>query len=408
MERADVVVIGGGVSGLGFAWQAAQAGRQVLVLEREPRVGGCLASVRLPSGYWFELGAHTCYNSYGSLIDILEGANATDRLLERGPARARFGLLRDGRYRWLSPPKVLLQLNWLEAAVNAPRGLLTKKAGRTIQEYYSRLLGKGNYRKVLGPFFGAVPSQSADAFPVEGPGSLFKKRERREAYLKSFSLEGGLQSAVEAAASHPNVTVESGVAVTRVARAEGGLRVELEGRTLEAPVVAVATPVSVAAELLREDFGRLAETLGRVGTVRVESVGAAVAREKAWMPEAAFVVPVDDVFHSVVTRDPVPDERRRAFTFHFKPGLSRDEKLARMTEVLKVEEGDLEGLAERETVLPSPVLGHGETVAAIDAALAGERLALVGNYFAGLAIEDCLVRSRAEWARVAGAAEPVG
>ena len=40
-------------------------------------------------------------------------------------------------------------------------------------------------------------------------------------------------------------------------------------------------------------------------------------------------------------------------------------------------------------------------VQAIDRQLAGTRLCLSGNYFAGLAIEDCVARSLGEWARVA-------
>lgn len=55
------------------------------------------------------------------------------------------------------------------------------------------------------------------------------------------------------------------------------------------------------------------------------------------------------------------------------------------------------------TLLPSPVLGHDRTIAELDRMLAGTRLSLTGNYFEGLAIEDCVLRSRAEWARVAGA-----
>jgi UDP-galactopyranose mutase len=56
-------------------------------------------------------------------------------------------------------------------------------------------------------------------------------------------------------------------------------------------------------------------------------------------------------------------------------------------------------------VLPSPVLGHKDVVAGLDAALAAQpRLAVTGNWFAGLSIEDCVQRSRAEWQRVADAA----
>jgi protoporphyrinogen/coproporphyrinogen III oxidase len=46
-------------------------------------------------------------------------------------------------------------------------------------------------------------------------------------------------------------------------------------------------------------------------------------------------------------------------------------------------------------------LDHGGTVRELTDALSGQRLALTGNYFDGLAIEDCVQRSFGEWARVA-------
>ncbi len=59
-------------------------------------------------------------------------------------------------------------------------------------------------------------------------------------------------------------------------------------------------------------------------------------------------------------------------------------------------------MSERRAILPSPVLGHADVVAEIDRLCAGERLCLTGNWFGGLSIEDCVDRSRREWARVAG------
>jgi UDP-galactopyranose mutase len=403
-DRYDVVVVGGGISGLALAWKAAQQGRKVLVLERAQRVGGCLHSERTADGFWFELGAHTSYNSYGAFLDVAVGAGVAGKVVERGPARGRFGLLRDGVARWLTPPKVLLQLNWLEAAVHVPAGIFAPKAGQTVYSYYSRLLGRRNYDRVLGPFLAAVPSQRADGFPLEGPGSLFKKRPRRAEFIRSFGFDGGLQVVCDAAARTPGVTVELGVEVRAVSPRAGGFAVSTAGgRTLDADVAALAVPPDVAVPLLREDFPELAGQIARVKTVTVESVGVVLPREKAWMPECAFLVPVDDTFHSCVTRDPFPDPRFRGFAFHFKPGQTRAERLRRVTEVLRVTEADLVHLAEKRLSLPSPALGHGEIVAEIDRCLAGSRLAVTGNYFEGLAIEDCVLRSNAEWRRVAGA-----
>jgi protoporphyrinogen/coproporphyrinogen III oxidase len=172
------------------------------------------------------------------------------------------------------------------------------------------------------------------------------------------------------------------------------------GGTLEAPLAAVAAPPDAAASMLHDDFHELATAISRVKTVTVESMGVVLPRSRCWMPECAFVVPVDDVFFSCVTRDPVPDPERRGFAFHFRPGVSREEKLRRMTEVLRVSREELGTPAEQRLTLPSPALGHAEVVRDVDAALAGGKLAVTGNYFGGLAIEDCVLRSNAEWARI--------
>jgi len=402
MATADVVVVGGGISGLAFAWKAAQAGKRVVVLEREPRVGGCLHSVRRADGFWYELGAHTSYNSYGAFLDIVAGTGIAGKMRERGPARALFGLLRGETIEWLTPPKILLKLNWLEAAAHFPLNFLRKKDGETVYSYYAKLLGRRNYDRLFSPFFAAVPSQKADGFPVEGPGSLFKKRPRRKEFIRSFGFEGGLQLVCDAAAAAPGVRVETGVVVERLATGGAGHVVTTrDGRTLDAPVVALAATADEAARLAGESHPELARAISRVKTVTVESVGVVLPREKCWMPECAFVVPVDDVFHSAVTRDPFPDPARRAFAFHFKPGVAREAKLKRMSDVLRVPVAELGELDEQRLVLPSPALGHGELVAEIDRCLAGGKLAVTGNYFAGLAIEDCVLRSNEEWARVA-------
>ena len=402
MADVDVIVVGAGISGLSLAWKAAASGRRALVLEREQRVGGCLHSHRRPDGYWFELGAHTTYNSYASFLDLVVGTGLAGEIVERGPARGRFGLLRGDEVRLLTPPKVLLQLSWLEAAVHFPAGIFRKKAGQTMYSWFAGLVGRRNYDRLLSAFFAAVPSQDADGFPAEGPGSLFKKRTRRQEFPRSYGLRGGLQRVCDAAAAAPGVTVERGVAVARIARGGGGFVVTAaDGRRFEAERCAVAAPPDQAAAMLRDDFHELATAVSRVRTVGVESAGVVLPRGRSPLPECAFVVPVDDVFFSCVTRDPFPDPERRGFTFHFRPGVPREEKLARMAAVLGVPREGLGEVVEARRTLPSPALGHGDVVAEIDRLLAGRKLAVTGNYFAGLAIEDCALRSTAEWARIA-------
>jgi UDP-galactopyranose mutase len=402
MEKTDVIVVGGGISGIAFAWKAATAGRSVLLLEGSDRIGGCLHSHRGPGGHWYELGAHTAYNSYGGFLEIAAATGAAAQIVQRGPARARFGYLRGDAYEWLSPPALLKRFNWLEIALHGPLGMLRGKAGRTMAEYYGGLLGPGNYRRWLKPFLAAVPSQDADGFPAEGPGSLFKKRPRRKEYPRSYGFTGGLQTVCDAALRTPGITAQTGAPVTRLAPAGAGfVATTADGRAFEAPLAALATSIDAAAAILRGDFPDLAQAVGGVKTVTVDSWGVVLPSARCWMPEVAFVIPADDLFLSAVTRDPFPDPGHRSFTFHFRSGQTCEERLRRMAEVLRVPAAELGEPQKRRTVLPAPALGHDRVVAELDRQLAGRRLALTGNYFQGLALEDCVQRSFAEYARLA-------
>ena len=401
MTDAEVAVIGAGISGLSFAWKAAQEGTKVLVLEKENRIGGCIRSHRYDDGFWYELGAHTVYNSYSGLLDIAVGTGLSKTLVQRGPARARFGLLQNGEISWLTPPKVLLRLNWFEAAVHAPLGILRGKRGRSVKQYYAGVLGPENFRRILSPFFAAVPSQCADDFPVEGPGSLFKKRSRREEFPRSFGFPSGIQDICDAIAAHPNIEIRMETNVVEVKATGSGFLVRTaQGEEIRAGIAAIAATHTAAAGLLQDSFPRISESVRQIQAVSLESLGARIARSKCWMPDCAFVVPVNDVFFSAVTRDPFPDADWRAFAFHFRPGLDEGQKIKRMCDLLRVSPGELEGLTGQRTTLPAPRSNQAAIVADIQTQLAGSRLGLIGNYFGGLAIEDCITRSFDEWNRL--------
>jgi UDP-galactopyranose mutase len=400
MEHRDAIVIGGGISGLAFACRAAAAGKVALVLERSERLGGCIDTRRPDPTFWLEMGAHTCYNSYGSFIEIVETCGLRERIQPRGKARRCFALHSGGKLTAMGPFSVFLQFDPWEILRAVPSWPFAGKDGQTIRSYYSRLVGRQNYDRILGPFMAAVPSQSADDWPASGPGSLFKKRSRRKDVARSFTFRDGLSTIVAGIAARPGVHTLTGAPVRDVRRAGRGFQVTTaDGRRFEAPVVALAVPPPEAATVARADFPELAGQLAGIRMASIDTLGVVVARGKVTIPEIAFLVPRDDIFFSVVTRDPVVDPARRAFTFHFRTGYSRAEKLSRVSDVLGIGESDLLEVCEGTTALPSPVLGHGDRMREIDRLLEGGRLAVTGNYFAGLAIEDCVLRSSAEWTR---------
>ena len=396
MVDCDVLVIGGGVSGTSFAHHAARAGRGVLLVEREPRVGGCLASERTPSGYWYELGAHTAYNSYGAFLELIEGVGLAGALQRRAKPVLRF--LKDGGVAPGSNALALLaQFGKLELLRSLPSWFKKDGPDATVRERFTRYVGARNYARVLGPMLSAVPSQRADDMPAS---ALFKKRPRRDDMPRSFTLDGGLRAVPESVVRQPGIDLLLGRAATGIARDGATWRVRFDdGSQVSASLLALALPPQAAAGLLREVEPELASMAAEVEEVELVSLGLVLPRTALRLAEATFLIPLEDSFHSVVTRDVVPDPDLRAFTFHFKPGLDAKQRVQRALSILGVHESDVEHRAERAGTLPALRRGHAQKVAGLDRALAGRNLALTGNWFEGLSIEDCALRSRAEWQR---------
>ena len=271
----DLIVIGGGISGASLAFAAARAGWRPLLLEREKQLGGCVHSARQADGYWLELGAHTCYNSYGGVIEMIEACGLRERITAR--ARVPFRLLRDGALR--SIPR---ELSFLEIALSLPRALGVRKDRETVRSFYSRLAGARNYDRVLSPLFAAVPSQNADGFPA---GMLFKKRARRKDVLRSFALAGGLQTLFERLAEHDGIAARTGVEVTAVETSNSTftLRTATSG-TFAAKRLALAVPPPQAAALVRACRPELADSLERIRTARIESVAVTLPAERLTLP----------------------------------------------------------------------------------------------------------------------------
>jgi len=390
-ENVDVVVLGAGISGLCLAHRVAQAGRDVLVLESATQPGGCVRSPHEPAGYWFEMGTHTLYNSYGSLLTIIEELGLRERMLTR--RRAPFRLLVDGKLR-----SIPSQLSLTELFASAWHAFSERKQGQTVADYYGKLVGRRNWKRVFAPLFTTVLSQPADNFPAD---ILFKKRARRKDIPRSYTFAGGIQTLTDRIAAEPRIAVRTNAEVRGLARTGGSFVVEIAGGDrVFAQRLALALPAPESARLLAPLGPEIATALSSIQTAKIESVGVVAEARHVQLPRLAGIVPIGDTFFSVVTRDVVPDERLRAFTFHFRAGLSLDERIDRICAVIGVGRGQLACVATHATSLPSLALGHATISEEIDRRLPGSDLYITGNYFGGLAIEDCSLRSAKEAERL--------
>lgn len=394
MENYDVIVVGAGISGMSFSHYATKAGLKTLVLEKSPRIGGSFHSEALTknkSDFWLELGAHTCYNSYSNLIEVIEDCGIADQISPR--AKAPFKVLTNGNVKSFTS-----QINFFELLTSIPKAFSRKKEGETVESYYGSILGKKNFKKVFSALFSAVPSQNADEFPAD---ALFKKRERRKDILKHYTMKNGLESITSAIAEHDKPVIKFGVEIGEIKQDDKGYVLKTNEGNFSCRSLSICTSVTSAPALLNNISTELADKISKIRFQKIESFGVVVPKDSTKLVLFAGLVPIEDAFFSAVSRDTVPDSSYRGFTFHFKPELlTADQKVEKICKVLGISKDQIIESHEKLNIVPSLRLGHYALIDEIDQLLKEQNLFLSGNYFAGLSIEDCVSRSKAEVERM--------
>ena len=388
------IVVGGGISGLSAAHYAAQAGIDTMLLEREGRLGGCMQTHTFTQldDFWVEAGSHSCFNSYGNLLEIMERLD----LLRNITAKAKQG------YRlWHGGERksVLSALHVPELMLSLPRLFRQSKSACSVSEYYGTGLGKRNYRDLFGPAFRSVICQTADDFPAE---ALFRKKPRRKEVLRSFTMPHGLSDIPRAIAEGSGFRIDSGRAVSAIASGGNGFIVQREdGSERTCEHLTLAVPPDVAARLLKDVAPDAATILDRIGMAEIDTLLLAYKKADLTVPEMAGLISVDGAFLSAVSRDFMADDRYRGFAFHFPGGrLTPVERVDAACAALDVSPDRAAAVAHATNRLPSLRKGHQRLIAALDQTLATRPLAATGNWFLGVSIEDCITRSRSEHQRL--------
>ena len=81
---APVVVVGGGMAGLAAAFELASAGRAVVLLERDDRVGGNIKSVEI-DGVGVDVGVVQLWEWYWCVLDVARRVGVSDRIVHSEP-----------------------------------------------------------------------------------------------------------------------------------------------------------------------------------------------------------------------------------------------------------------------------------------------------------------------------------
>jgi oxygen-dependent protoporphyrinogen oxidase len=381
----DLIVVGAGISGLSLAYQVAQKGKQVLVLEGDHRIGGCLNThYHDKNDFWVEMGAHTFYASYTNLIGLIQSSGLETSIEPR--AKVGMKVFTDKH------EKIMSRVSKWELLTSGPKLFFSKRDGKTVKEYFGNIVGKKNYDKVFTRMFSAVIVQNADDFSAE----FFLKRRKTKSkeHPKSFILKKGMQSFMNALAETENITVLTEQKVVAV-RKENGVSLTTEsGEEFKATDIAFAVSPSVAGTLLSDINSELASKLKEYTTKNILSRTVVLPKEKLAFEPVSFIIPLQGTCLSMVTRDVMEHNESRGFAFHFEENnIPKEEQEALMAKMLGVDESDLGETIVANHRLPVLDLGHKERIQYIQNLAEEAGVYLTGNYFNGLSLEDCVERS---------------
>jgi len=452
---ADVVVVGGGISGLATAFGLKQRGVAVEVLDAGARAGGVIGSVRR-DGVLYETGPNSALDTTPLINELLDALSIRAERADASAVAATRFIVRGGRLVALptSPPAFLTtpaftlgaKLRLFREPFIAPA---PPDAEESIAAFVRRRLGSEFLDYAIDPFVAGVYAGDPErisvpaAFPrlhalEQKYGSLIKgqirgARERRRSAEKakntagSFSFRGGMQTLTDALVRAVG-RVEAGARVERIERdpdggwtvigTRGGEPVVRRGRS-----VVLAAPADAAAKLMRDLAPAATQGLAAIDYAAIASVATAYRRADVAHSLAGFgfLVPkierrriLGSLFSSSMFEGRAPEGTVLLTTFvgglrnPDLPGRTDDELdgivRAELAALVGARGEPLWAVVTRWTrAIPQYNLGHRERLRPVeDAERALPGLYFCANYRGGVSVGDCIKSAHAMAEGVAG------
>jgi len=391
-ESYDMIVIGAGISGLSLANHIARSGKKVLVVDAAKKVGGCL-NTYYKDDFWVEMGAHTFYATYANLIDLIQKNELEQDIV----AREKVGM----KVFTDKHEKIMSGVNKFELIRSVPNLFFSKRDGKTVKEYFGKIVGRKNYDNVFTRMFSAVIVQNADNFSAEY--FLKRRKTKSKEHPKSFILKKGMTSFMEALAAHENIKVQLNTKINQLTKNQEGFEVKSElGDVFTSKDIALAVSPKLASELSKGLNSDLSSVLADYPIQNIESRTVILPKEKLNFDPVSFIIPLQGPCFSMVTRDVMTHDHMRGFAFHFEENhIGKEEQEKFMTELLCIDSLDAETV-EAKHKLPLIKIGHTERMAKIKQLAEETGIYITGNYFNGLSLEDCVERSKQEFERYVG------
>jgi len=429
----DVVVVGGGLAGLAAALELQSQGREAVILEAGPRLGGKAGTFRSPSGH-FPTGP-TSFNGrhpvFWRFLELIGLSDEAKRLSPRSGARF---IVRGGALRPLKPnpisvlttdaltfkDKWTLARDFFGSKKPAPveedeslDAFLERRFGRVLTDHFFAAVFSGIFAGDLKRLSARTCMPSLVAAEKEY-GSVLKGALKNMRNVEPgtrpglYTFEDGMGVMPERAAAKVNAKL--GAKVTALVPASGGVRVEWEdasgAHATTCAQVVLATEAGPASAIIRGLSPEAADLLAGIKYAPIALVQwAETAPGESKLPEGFGYLssPAENMFAlgTLFVGDLLAEAPRRFSSFvggavYPDRAVLSDEELA---EGLKKEiaqltggtVGTVAGVVRWKDAVAQPEPGHQARLDKLDVALKDAPVVLAGSYRGGAAMKDALL-----------------
>ena len=436
----QVVVIGGGISGLSCAYRLRVLGIPVVLFEAAQRAGGLMGTVE-KDGFRFEAGPQS-FQSTPLLTQLIRDLRLENELVEADQRSPRY-ILRRGRMQKIAmSPQALLASSFLtpksrwKIASEAFRRTKAPTEEESLANFVRRKFGHEILEYLVSPFVSGVYAGDPEKLSLRAAFPSLEEWEREygsviRGAMKSRKKNGGSKPPALCSFRHgmamlPNALASSlggdlkrSTAVASVATAAPSgnpyeLRVHNESGaadTIRAAAVVLAAPSYAASHIVRPLSEPLADMLSGVAYASVVVYCAGYYDKQAVLPPEGFgvLIPRSEKHRTlgIVWNSSLFPERapRGQFAMTSFLGGATDpdlfgqsnEEIAAITEkdsatILGITGSPIaSSLWRHEKALPQYNMGHGHVVEALrDAQRSMAGLFFSGNYLEGPSIGKCV------------------
>lgn len=419
----EVVVIGAGISGLSTAYRLKKEGVDVVVYEKDDRIGGTIHTVK-EKGYLFEVGAQTILADQ-EVIDFLKEAGIEP--VEASPSSKYRYIYKKGRLiplpmspvEFLKTPLLSLKTKLKVLTEIFKRGV---DEDISIADFVREHFGEEFLNYVVAPFISGVYAGDPEKLSLKhATPKLYEAQKKYGSLIKAFikektagpkgkliSFGEGLGELINALAQKLEVHTEN--VVLRMRKFEDFFRLDVRGKKVETKSVVVASPAYTSSYLLKEVSFSASEEFDKIDYPPVVVVNVGVEGK---IPEGfGFLVPrvekkriLGAMFMSKLFPGRAPQGKELLTVFL---GGATDR------EVIELSEEEIENIVERELkeilqidcidfmhvqkwkrAIPQYTLGYDRF---LNLAQEMEKdypgLFLTGNWLYGVSTADCIRASK--------------